>query len=415
VENNYIGLHLDDVSNLHKWNQLSAKQCWYSVLIRKSNTYSTAKIAGINFEGLWTETSKVGVVVDPGDDPSGRTIRSLRFANGFYKSMEFDAFRFGREWTFSSPETRGADRAGSIIDVEIEGGDFPGAPADANTGTFVFTTPNPNCFGFFGHASVDIDDPLAWVNKPSMGEFLATGDEALGSVSDFKKRYWRFADRKSPVLAPTTAAGTPWVSGTSYSSLDFVQYQGITYQAAVAIGSSTTTPLASTVAYWRECEPYVTGEWTPAVTFATEGNLSGVCSDTSYTTKSTCEANGGTWTPGLVYAHTYGTYTKIGSLVTLQFDVKTSTFTHSTASGALRINNLPYRPRPMDGQLYRPVGTTSVANITGFTDINCLATEQSTVLNFIKTPATNGLIQASDCPSGGNLILHGSIQYETDV
>lgn len=398
VENNYIGLHLDDVSNLHKWNQLSAKQCWYSVLIQKSNTYSTAKIAGINFEGLWTETSKVGVVVDPGDDSSGRTIRSLRFANGFYKNMEFDAFRFGREWTFSSPETRGADRAGSIIDVEIEGGDFPGAPADANTGTFVFSEDSggneaPNCFGFFGHASVDIDDPLAWVNEPSMGEFLATGDEALGTVSDFKKRYWRFADRKSPVLAPTTEAGTPWVSGTSYSSLDFVQFQGITYQAVVAIGSSTTTPLASTVAYWRECEPYVTGEWTPAVAFATAGDQN------------------------IAYAHTYGTYTKIGSLVTLQFDVETSAFTHSTASGALRINNLPYRPRPMDGQVYRPVGTTSVANITGKTILNCVASESSTVMNFIKaqTSSTAGLIQASDCPSGGDLILHGSIQYETDV
>tara|TARA_R110000824_G_scaffold100224_2_gene238365 strand:+ start:1820 stop:3574 length:1755 start_codon:yes stop_codon:yes gene_type:complete len=392
VENNYIGLHLDDVSNLHKWNQLSAKQCWYSVIIIKSDNYSTAKIAGVNFEGLWTEGSKVGVVVDPGSN-SARSIRSLRFANGFHKTMEYDAFRFGREWTFGTPETRGADRAGSVLDVEIEGGDFPGTPADANTGTFVFTTPNPNCFGFFGHASVDIDDPLAWVNEPSMGEFLATGDEALGTVSDFKKRFWNNSVRESPVLTPATATGPVWVSGTSYSALDFVSYKGRTYQAAVSIGSSTTTPLDSTVAYWRECEPYVTGDWTPVVAFATAGNQN------------------------IAYTHTYGTYTKIGRLVTLQFDVETSTFIHSTASGALRINNLPYIPRAMDGQVYRPVGTTSVANITGFTDLNCVGNESSSVMNFIKgqTSATAGLIQASDCPSGNDLILHGAIQYETSV
>ena len=392
VENNYIGLHLDDVSNLHKWNQLSAKQCWYSVIIIKSDNYSTAKIAGVNFEGLWTEGSKVGVVVDPGSN-SARSIRSLRFANGFHKTMEYDAFRFGREWTFGTPETRGADRAGSVLDVEIEGGDFPGTPADANTGTFVFTTPNPNCFGFFGHASVDIDDPLAWVNEPSMGEFLATGDEALGTVSDFKKRFWNNSVRESPVLTPATATGPVWVSGTSYSALDFVSYKGRTYQAVVSIGSSTTTPLDSTVAYWRECEPYVTGDWTPVVAFATAGNQN------------------------IAYTHTYGTYTKIGRLVTLQFDVETSTFIHSTASGALRINNLPYIPRAMDGQVYRPVGTTSVANITGFTDLNCVGNESSSVMNFIKgqTSATAGLIQASDCPSGNDLILHGAIQYETSV
>ena len=345
VENNFIGLHLDDVSNVHKWNQLSAKQCWYSVLIIKSGDYSTAKISGINFEGLWTEDSKVGVHValqNPGATPNANNIiRSLRFANGFYKSHDYDSFRFGIEWTFSTPQTRGGDQVGKIFDVEIEGGNFPGSPADADTGVFVFS-PTPNVFGFFGHASVDIDDTNAWVNEPSMGEFLATTDEAVGTASDFKKRYWDFATRQQPILVKEEIP-----------------------------------------------EAYVEGDWTPVVAFATVGDLS------------------------VAYTHSYGTFTKIGRLVTVQFDVITSTFTHTTASGLLRINNLPYQPRTITGFTYRPHGDLSCDGITSEEHISCMGQAGSSVITFFKE-ATNS-VDASEVPTGGTLRLLGTIQYETDA
>ena len=354
VENNFIGLHLDDVSNLQKWNQLSAKQCWYSVLILKSGTYSSAKISGVNFEGLWIESSKVGVHIDTGNDADNR-INSLRFANGFYKSITYDVFRVGIEWTFATPQTRGGDIAGKIFNVEIEGGNFPGSPATATAGAFVFS-PSPNCFGFFGHATVDVEDAYAWVNEPSMGEFLFAGDEGVGTVTDFKKRYWENDVQTEPVLVPAPA-------------------QGVTAAAA-----------------------YVEADWTPAVTFATAGDLS------------------------IAYNFTYGTYTKIGRLVTVQFDLRTSTFTHTTASGNLRINNLPYQPRAISGQTYRPVGVLSFYGIDksgtpDFAHINCVGTAGSDIMHFVATSGAGGglsAVSAADCPSGGDFRLHGTMTYETD-
>lgn len=344
VENNFIGLHLDDVSNLQKWNQLSAKQCWYSVLIIKSGDYSTAKISGVNFEGLWTEDSKVGVQValqKPGATPNANhIIRSLRFANGFYKNHDYDSFRFGIEWNFATPETRGGDQLGKIFDVEIEGGNFPGNPADADTGVFVFS-PVPNVFGFFGHASIDIDDTNAWVNEPSMGEFLATTDEAVGTGSDFKKRYWDFSNRQKPILVKEEIP-----------------------------------------------EAYVEGDWTPTLSFQTPGDQV------------------------IAYSIRYGTYTKIGRLVTVHFDIETSTFTHSTASGNFRINNLPYRPRTISGVTYRPHGDLSSRGITGEEHVSCIAQSGSSAMTFLKD-ATN-TVDASEVPSGGTVRLLGTIQYETE-
>ena len=397
VENNFIGLHLDDASNVQKWNQLSAKQCWYSVLIIKSGDYSTAKISGINFEGLWTESSKVGVHValqktgtndapswsssdaysegdilkDPTDaskiyrakqsvpantpltnttywyDLRNHIIRSLRFANGFYKGHEYDSFRFGIEWNFATPEARGGDEVGKIFDVEIEGGNFPGNPADADTGVFVFS-PTPNVFGFFGHASIDIDDTNAWVNEPSMGEFLATTDEAVGTGTDFKKRYWDLANRQKPILISESIA-----------------------------------------------EGYAEGDWTPTLSFQTPGDQV------------------------IAYSIRYGTYTRIGRLVTVHFDIETSTFTHSTspdpadhASGAFRINNLPYRPRTISGVTYRPHGDLSSRGITGEEHVSCIAQAGSSAMTFLKD-ATN-TVDESEVPSGGTVRLLGTIQYETE-
>ena len=352
VENNFIGLHLDDVSNVHKWNQLSAKQCWYSVLIFKSGTYSPAKIAGLNFEGLWTEGSKVGVHVDPGTSSANRIV-SLRFANGFYKTIEYDAFRFGTLWTFATPQTRtdqAAPNVGKILDVEIEGGNFPGAPADADTGTFVFNDP-ARVYGFFGHASVDVSDTNAWVNEPSMGEFLSTGDEAVGTATDFKKRYWNYSDRSEPVLVPESTSGA-----------------------------------------------YVTGDWTPVISFSPH------------------PTNGSVGDLSVTYTHNYGTYTKIGRLVTLHFDIETATFTHTTYSwtASLRVGDLPYAPRAISGQTYRPRGMRlPCSGITGEDHISCIGSAGDSVLTFL-TDATNP-VDDSIVPSGGTVRLLGTIQYETDA
>ena len=65
-------------------------------------------------------------------------------------------------------------------------------------------------------------------------------------------------------------------------------------------------------------DDYEEGSWTPTLTFSTPGNLS-----VTYTTQ-------------------FGVYTKIGRLVHFELRVSASTFTHTTASGGLRIAGLPF-------------------------------------------------------------------------
>lgn len=65
-------------------------------------------------------------------------------------------------------------------------------------------------------------------------------------------------------------------------------------------------------------DDYAEGTWTPSITFATPGNLS------------------------VAYSSREGFYTKIGRMVTLTFRILTSTFTFTTASGALQITGYPF-------------------------------------------------------------------------
>lgn len=65
-------------------------------------------------------------------------------------------------------------------------------------------------------------------------------------------------------------------------------------------------------------DDYEEGTWTPVLTFATPGDLS------------------------VVYSLQTGTYRKVGSIVTARFQIVTTTFTHTTAAGALRITGLPF-------------------------------------------------------------------------
>lgn len=65
-------------------------------------------------------------------------------------------------------------------------------------------------------------------------------------------------------------------------------------------------------------DDYEEGTWTPVLTFATPGNLS------------------------VVYSAQNGSYTKIGNRVFVVANMVTTTFTHTTASGALLVTGLPF-------------------------------------------------------------------------
>ena len=83
-------------------------------------------------------------------------------------------------------------------------------------------------------------------------------------------------------------------------------------------------------------DDYEEGTWTPEIHFSTtDGNLS------------------------VAYATQGGNYVKIGSLVHVCFMINTSTFTHSTASGNMRITGLPFT-----GDGYHTAGNVDHGGIT---------------------------------------------------
>jgi hypothetical protein len=127
-----------------------------------------------------------------------------------------------------------------------------------------------------------------------------------------------------------------------------------------------------------------TGSWTPVLTFATPGDLV-----VAYSTQS-------------------GSYTKIGSLYICSFVVGTSTFTHSTASGALRLTGLPATVSTS----YR--GSVAWSGITkaNYTQVTSVPTGAG-IIQFSASGSGQALnnVSAGDMPSGGAVIVNGFVMF----
>lgn len=135
-------------------------------------------------------------------------------------------------------------------------------------------------------------------------------------------------------------------------------------------------------------ENLASSTWTPAITFDTAGDLS------------------------VAYSNQTGVYTKIGELVIASFAIITSTFTHTTASGKIRVTGLPFTPNTgtIPGSVLYS-GFTSA----GYETIIPLTTTSQSYLIFNK--CGSGVAQtnasAADFPTGGTVVLVGQITYTT--
>jgi len=133
------------------------------------------------------------------------------------------------------------------------------------------------------------------------------------------------------------------------------------------------------------------GAWTPALTFATSGNLN------------------------VVYATQAGRYTKTGRLVTVSYAIITSTFTHTTASGGLRITGLPFTaantPDRGGGCINLFEGVTK-ANYTQFAFTPFPATTYA-IAYASGSGQVSDNINAADMPTGTNKSFYGEFTYQT--
>lgn len=158
----------------------------------------------------------------------------------------------------------------------------------------------------------------------------------------------------------------------------------------VAIVSQEERDLARIVFSLRQIADNLNllGSWTPALTFATPGDLS------------------------VAYSTEFGSYVKIGRLVVANFNIVTSSFIWTTASGNLTITGLPFTStNETSGN--RGSGSFSgvtKANYTQFTPFVVLNTA-TIVWDASGSGQTQSTVTAADMPSGGPVQLRGNIPY----
>jgi hypothetical protein len=162
----------------------------------------------------------------------------------------------------------------------------------------------------------------------------------------------------APLLGGSlTVAGTTTLSGTVVLSNGQLMFP------------ATQNPSADA----NTLDDYEEGTWTPAITFATPGNLV------------------------VAYSTRLGLYTKIGQLVYTQCSMVTSTFTHTTASGIFEVTGLPFVPATITGAIYPgSLGFIAGENAPGAE--NMLTTRTQSGQSFM-------VIDAVNISTGGTSVL----------
>lgn len=139
-------------------------------------------------------------------------------------------------------------------------------------------------------------------------------------------------------------------------------------------------------------DDYEEGTWTPTFSFATPGNLT------------------------IVYSSRLGTYTKTGRVFNLDYDIQTTTFTHTTASGVARITGTPFlNATPLPESIGRMThGAITVS--AGYNSIQPVGVASVAQLGFTASnPAgARSILTFTNFPTGVQLVLSGSITCRVD-
>jgi hypothetical protein len=138
-------------------------------------------------------------------------------------------------------------------------------------------------------------------------------------------------------------------------------------------------------------DDYEEGTWTPTLTFATPGNLN------------------------VVYSVRLGHHIKIGKMVTAWCIIGTSTFTHTTASGEMRITGLPFTSATAADRQFS--GSAEIDTFTlpgGRTQVNANMFNNSTIIRFIASGSGTARVAmtAADHTSGVGATIKVSVTYE---
>lgn len=134
-------------------------------------------------------------------------------------------------------------------------------------------------------------------------------------------------------------------------------------------------------------DDYEEGTWTPVLTFATPGNLA------------------------VTYGTQNGRYTKIGRTVTFSMEVFTSAFTHTTASGNLKVTGFPFThaaaPSTYTGVRWQGITKAGYTDVLGAV----IAGTATAELRASASATAVSPVTAADMPTGGTVQIGLSSTY----
>lgn len=122
-------------------------------------------------------------------------------------------------------------------------------------------------------------------------------------------------------------------------------------------------------------------------------------------------------TPGdlsVAYTRQIGNYIKVGKLVTIWFNIVTSTFTYTTASGGLTLTGLPFTVATItDYNFVVPIGWSGVNLGAGYTMVGAQIVSAATALIFYTSGdnVAGGAITTTEVPTASSVVLRGSLSY----
>ena len=138
----------------------------------------------------------------------------------------------------------------------------------------------------------------------------------------------------------------------------------------------------------------------------------------------TVTATSGTWTPTLGFATpgdesvilstTFGSWSRIGDLMMAMFNLVTSTFTHTTASGNIEIGGLPIASANLADQSARGILSWQGITKVSYSQINLVLAPNASLMTLEGVGSAQAIspIDEGDMPSAGSVVLVGHILYK---
>jgi hypothetical protein len=171
-----------------------------------------------------------------------------------------------------------------------------------------------------------------------------------------------------------------------------VNVPGAFSAGAITTAAGVTFPATqSASADANTLDDYEEGTFTPTFTFSTPGDLD------------------------IAYSQQVGVYTKVGNRVDIMFNLRTSTFTHSSASGNLAIKTLPFTSRSLTnyaetGAISTLQGVNDTANSTQFA-VQLGSASTTLTLRGLRDAGTPETMAVGDLPTGGTVHIAFSLTY----